>query len=342
MVSRISTIETCSASRHRIVNTLLDFGNRVRNSEDAPTAPLRPVSSTPRVDGMIDEKRRSIIGIASGLVVGALVVLAGSAGSRTVGPVAVFAICGFIAYGINWAAFVPANRAQTEHYFDLTGSATYLTVTAVALALSGDLDARAIIVGLMVGIWAARLGSFLFRRVRRDGRDGRFDRIKTDPLQFFMTWTLQGLWVLLTLAAALAIITGTERQAIGWVAIVGIAVWVAGFAVESMADRQKSAFKKNPANQGQFITSGLWAWSRHPNYFGEIVLWTGIAIMAVPVLSGWRWTALISPVFVVLLLTRVSGIPMLEARAEKRWGGDPQYEDYVRRTPVLIPRVPRA
>lgn len=290
---------------------------------------------------MIDENRRSIIGIASSLVVGALVVLAGSTGSRSVGPIAVFAWCGLIAYAINWAVFVPSNRAQTEHYFDLTGSVTYLTVTAVAMALSGDLDARAIIVGLIVWIWAARLGWFLFRRVRRDGRDGRFDRIKTDPLQFFMTWTLQGLWVLLTLAAALAIITGTERRPIGWIAIVGIAVWVAGFALESVADRQKSAFRRNPANEGRFITSGLWAWSRHPNYFGEIVLWTGIAVMAVPVLSGWRWITLISPVFVVLLLTRVSGIPMLEARADKRWSGDPAYEEYVSRTPVLIPRLPR-
>lgn len=290
---------------------------------------------------MIDENRRSIIGIASSLVVGALVVLAGSTGSRSVGPIAVFAWCGLIAYAINWAVFVPSNRAQTEHYFDLTGSVTYLTVTAVAMALSGDLDARAIIVGLIVWIWAARLGWFLFRRVRRDGRDGRFDRIKTDPLQFFMTWTLQGLWVLLTLAAALAIITGTERRPIGWIAIVGIAVWVAGFALESVADRQKSAFRRNPANEGRFITSGLWAWSRHPNYFGEIVLWTGIAVMAVPVLSGWRWITLISPVFVVLLLTRVSGIPMLEVRADKRWSGDPAYEEYVSRTPVLIPRLPR-
>ncbi|MDH5505001.1 MAG: DUF1295 domain-containing protein [Acidimicrobiia bacterium] len=290
---------------------------------------------------MTDNRRRSAIGIAASLVVGALVALAGSRGSRSVGPIAVFAVCGFTAYAINWAAFIPANRAKTEHYYDLTGSVTYLTVTAIALALSGDLDARAIIVGLMVGIWAVRLGSFLFRRVRRDGRDGRFDQIKTDPLQFFMAWTLQGLWVLLTLAAALAIITGTERQSIGWIAIVGIAVWVTGFGLESVADRQKSAFKKSPENEGRFITSGLWAWSRHPNYFGEIVLWTGIAIMSVPVLSGWRWVTLISPVFVVLLLTRVSGIPLLEARADKRWGGDRAYEDYKRRTPVLVPRPPR-
>ena len=290
---------------------------------------------------MTDQKRRSIIGIAVSLVIGALVVLAGSDGSTTVGSIAVFAVCGLLAYVINWVVFVPSNRAKTEHYFDLTGSITYLTVTAVAVLLSDALDTRAIIVAVMVGVWALRLGSFLFRRVRRDGRDGRFDAIKTDPLRFFMTWTLQGLWVLLTLACALAIITGSERRSIGWVAIVGIVVWVAGFAIEVVADRQKSAFKQDPANEGRFITSGLWAWSRHPNYFGEITLWTGIAIMALPVLSGWRWVTLISPIFVILLLTRVSGIPMLETRAEKRWGDDDEFQRYTRNTPVLIPRPPR-
>jgi steroid 5-alpha reductase family enzyme len=143
------------------------------------------------------------------------------------------------------------------------------------------------------------------------------------------------------MACALAIITGTERRSIGWVAVAGIVVWVTGFAIEVVADQQKSAFRRDPANQGRFITSGLWAWSRHPNYFGEITLWTGIAIMAVPVLSGWRWVTLISPVFVFLLITRVSGIPMLQARAEKRWGDDEDYQRYVRTTPVLIPRPPR-
>ncbi|MGZ5382918.1 MAG: DUF1295 domain-containing protein [Acidimicrobiia bacterium] len=289
---------------------------------------------------MTDQRRTSLVGIAASLLIGALVMLAGSDGSTTVGSIAVFAVCGLLAYVINWVVFVPSNRARTEHYFDLTGSVTYVTVTAVALLLSKDLDARAVIVGVMVGVWAFRLGSFLFRRVRRDGRDGRFDRIKTDPLRFFMTWTLQGLWVLLTLACALAIITGNERRSIGWVAIVGMGIWVAGFAIEAVADQQKSAFKKNTTNEGRFITSGLWAWSRHPNYFGEITLWTGIAIMALPVLSGWRWATLISPVFVVVLLTRVSGIPMLEARAEKRWGDDEEFQTYTRTTPVLIPRPP--
>jgi steroid 5-alpha reductase family enzyme len=290
---------------------------------------------------MTDEKRNSLVGIVAAVAVGALVAVAGSDGSWKVGPIAVFAVCGILSYAINWAVFVPSYMARTEHYFDLTGSATYVTVTAVAIVLSEDLDARALIVGAMVIVWALRLGSFLFRRVRRAGRDGRFDQIKTDALRFFMTWTLQGLWVLLTLAAALAIITGVEREPIGWTAVAGMVVWGAGFAIEVVADRQKSVFKRDPANEGRFITSGLWAWSRHPNYFGEIVLWTGIAIVALPVLSGWRWATLISPVFVTLLLTRVSGIPMLEARAEKRWGSEEEFRTYTANTPVLIPRPPR-
>jgi len=299
----------------------------------------RPDASRMRV--MTEQRRRSLIGIAASLLIGALVILAGSDGSTKVGPIALFAVCGLLAYAINWVVFVPSNRAKTEHYYDLTGSVTYVTVTAVALVLSDNLDARAVIVATMVVVWALRLGSFLFRRVRRDGQDERFDEIKADPLRFFMTWTLQGLWVLLTLACALAIITGMERRSLGWVAIVGMVIWVLGFAMEVVADRQKSAFKQNPANAGRFITSGLWAWSRHPNYFGEITLWTGIAIMALPVLSGWRWATLVSPVFVFLLITRVSGVPMLEARAAKRWGADEEFQTYTRTTPVLVPRPPR-
>jgi len=211
-----------------------------------------------------------------------------------------------------------------------------------AVSLSPDLDTRAALAAAMVAIWAVRLGSFLFLRIRRQGRDGRFDTIKTDPLRFFATWTVQGLWVLLTAAAALAIVTTDQRQELGWIGYTGVFVWLAGFSIEVVADRQKSVFRREPANGGRFISSGLWAWSRHPNYFGEITLWTGIAIMSLPVLSGWQWVVLVSPVFVTLLLTRLSGVPMLEARADRRWGDDEAYQRYKTATPVLIPRPPRS
>ena len=283
-----------------------------------------------------------MIGITAAVAVGFIVIVAGSSNSEMVGPVSVFALCGLLAYAINWLVFLPSNRAKTERYFDLTGSATYVTVVVVALLLSGDLDARALVVAAMVVIWAVRLGTFLYRRIRRTGRDDRFDEIKVDTIRFLLTWTLQGLWVLLTMACALAIITASDRQPLGLIGLAGVVVWAAGFAIEVIADQQKAAFKSDPTNKGRFISNGLWAWSRHPNYFGEIVLWTGIAVVALPVLSGWRWLMVISPVFVFLLLTRISGIPMLEARAEERWGDDKGFRRYKQATPALILRPPRS
>ena len=281
-----------------------------------------------------------IIGSAIAIIVGALISWAGSDGGDRVGTLPVFALCGALAFAVNWAAFIPAAVKQTEHYYDLTGGITYITVTVVAVLLSSSLDLRSAIVAGMVLFWSIRLASFLFLRISRAGKDSRFDDIKNRPPRFFLAWTLQGLWVLLTAACALAIITGGNREPLGIIGYVGIAVWAIGILIEIVADRQKSAFRADPANKGKFIDTGLWAWSRHPNYFGEIVLWTGMAIIAMPVLEGWQWATLISPVFVAFLLTKVSGVPMLEKSADERWGGQDDYEAYKQNTPVLVMKPP--
>ena len=283
-----------------------------------------------------------IIGSAIAIVVGILVSWAGSDGGDRVGNFPLFALCGALAFGINWLVFIPSMFAQTDRFYDLTGGITYLTTISVAVWLSSELDLRATLVATMVIVWALRLASFLFLRISKAGHDSRFDEIKTRPPRFFLAWTLQGLWVLLTAAAALAVITGGARAPLGVVGIVGIAVWAFGMLIEIVADRQKSAFRADPANKGKFISTGLWAWSRHPNYFGEIVLWIGMAIVAIPVLQGWQWATLISPVFVYFLLTRVSGVPMLEDAADERWGGQEDYETYKRNTPVLLLKPPAA
>jgi len=285
--------------------------------------------------------KQSIIATAIAVIIGALVAWAGSDGGDRFNGIPVFAICGALAFAVNWLVFIPSAIAQTEHYYDLTGGITYLSVTTVAVLLSGPLDLRATLVTAMVMAWALRLSTFLFMRISKAGKDSRFDQIKTQPARFLMAWTLQGLWVLLTAAAALAVITGGTREPLGIIGIVGIAVWAIGILVEIVADRQKSAFKADPANKGKFISTGLWAWSRHPNYFGEIVLWIGMAIVAVPVLEGWQWVTLISPVFVAFLLIKVSGIPMLEESADERWGGQDDYEEYKQKTPVLILKPPQ-
>ena len=278
--------------------------------------------------------------IAIAVVLGAFVGWAGSDGGDTWQGWPVFAICAALAFGINWLVFIPSAIAKTERFYDATGGVTYVTVTIVAVALSSEMDLRARLIAVAVVIWATRLATFLFRRITKDGKDGRFDDIKGRPMRFLMAWTLQGLWVLLTAAAALAVITGGNKVPLGAVGIAGLAIWVFGFGIEVIADRQKSKWRDKEENKGDFIDVGLWAWSRHPNYFGEIVLWTGIAIAAIPVLEGWQYVTLISPFFVAFLLIKVSGIPMLEERADEKWGGQDDYEQYKKNTPVLIPKPP--
>lgn len=290
---------------------------------------------------MQKSESQAVAGSVAAVAIGVLVAFAGSQGSVSVVGLPLFALCAVIAFAVQWIVFVPSWLAQTEHYFDLTGSLTYLTLVVVVVLLTGAEDPRTLVLGGLVAIWALRLGSFLFLRVRKDGGDNRFDELKTSFARFFMTWTLQGLWVFLTLSAALAAMTSELRAPLGLLAWVGIALWIVGFGIEAVADAQKRAFRRDSANAGRFITSGLWAWSRHPNYFGEIVLWFGIALIAAEVLVGWQWVTMISPLFVYLLLTRVSGIPLLESKAKKKWGDEAAYQAYRARTPVLVPRPPR-
>jgi steroid 5-alpha reductase family enzyme len=291
---------------------------------------------------MKKQDRNALLGVLISILVGAGVAWAGSQGGGTVMGIPVFALVVGMAFVIQWLVFIPSYLLRNESFFDLTGSVTYISVIVVAVLLSPEVDGRSILLLGLVVIWAVRLGTFLFRRIRKAGKDARFDELKTSFFRFLLTWTLQGLWVSLTLAAALAAITTTTRKGLDLFALVGFLVWVLGFAFEVVADTQKSRFRADPANKGKFIHTGVWAWSRHPNYFGEIVLWIGVMIITLPVLRGWQWVTLISPVFVTLLLTRVSGLPMLEKRADEKWGGQDDYEAYKERTPVLIPRPQRS
>ncbi len=287
---------------------------------------------------MKKQDRVSLIVSLLVVAIGALVAWAGSQGGATAGGIPVFALAVGIAFAIQWVVYIHAWLNRTEKYFDLTGALTYISITALLLIITPGVDARALLLGALVVIWALRLGTFLFRRVSRAGKDDRFDKLKTSFFRFLNVWTIQGLWVTFTAAAAWVGITSSERVGLDAFAIVGALVWAVGFGIEAIADLQKSRFNADPANKGRFINTGLWSKSRHPNYFGEILLWVGVAIIAIPVLSGWQWVAIISPLFVTLLLTRVSGVPLLEKKADTRWGGQADYEAYKKNTPVLIPR----
>ena len=286
-------------------------------------------------------KKITISAIIASLIIGYLIALAGSQGSVQLNGWPLFAVCASVSYLMHWLIFIPSYSFQTEHYFDLTGSISYLMAISLCFMLNPSSDPRDLIIGLLIVIWAIRLGTFLFTRVKKDGKDKRFTVMKTQFIWYLMTWTIGGLWVFITMAAGLAAITSNETVALSWPALIGVCLWLLGFTIEVIADKQKRDFKKNPTKENEFITTGLWAWSRHPNYFGEIVLWIGIALIALPALSGWQLATLISPIFVYILLTKISGVPLLENRALKKWGSDLDYTSYLERTPKIMLKKPK-
>ncbi len=245
-----------------------------------------------------------------------------------------------IAFAIQWIAFIPAYVFQTEKFYDLMGSITYLTVIWFTLMSSSNestlVNIGNIVIVLLISSWAIRLGTFLFLRIKKDGEDKRFRTIKPSASRFFMTWTLQGLWVSLCSMCALTAISSEGGIVLNLFFYLGVAIFIFGFAIEIIADKQKSKFRSVEANKDSFITTGLWAKSRHPNYLGEILLWLGVAVISISSLSGWQYLTLISPIFTYLLLVYVSGVRMLEDMGDKKWGHNEEYIKYKSTTPRLF------
>ena len=247
-----------------------------------------------------------------------------------------------LAFLIQWVAYIPAYTFQTEKFYDLTGTLTYLSVVWFTYMLSnsaGELKIGNLILALLISIWAVRLGSFLFLRIHKAGEDKRFRTIKPSASQFFMTWTLQGFWVSICSMCALTAISSEVGVVVNVFFYIGFALFLIGFSIEVIADNQKNTFRSLEENKDKFIANGLWAKSRHPNYFGEIMLWTGIALIALPSLSGTQYLTLISPVFTYILLVHISGVRMLEDMGNKKWGHLEEYKNYKDKTPRIIPKL---
>ena len=244
-----------------------------------------------------------------------------------------------LAFLIQWVAFIPAYLFQTEKFYDLTGSLTYLTVIWFVYLSSnqvGEVNFQNLIVTVLISIWAIRLGSFLFSRIHKDGEDKRFRSIKTSPSQFFMTWTLQGMWVSICSMCAITGISSSEGLVLNPLFYLGFILFLIGFSIEVIADHQKTVFRAIKENKDKFISTGLWSKSQHPNYFGEILLWSSIAIMSFSSLSGTQYLTMISPIFTYVLLVYISGVRMLDDMGNQKWGHLEEYKQYKKNTPVLF------
>ena len=240
---------------------------------------------------------------------------------------------------IQWVSFIPAYFFQTEKYFDLTGSITYLFSVSALLNITGTTKITDIIVVFCVAVWAVRLGLFLFNRIVKDGEDKRFRNIKPNFTRFFMTWTLQGTLVSMCLLCVLTALSSPNGIIHSYLFYVGLFVFNIGFLIEIVADNQKTIFRNDKKNKDKFITTGLWKYSRHPNYLGEIILWFGISVMSFSSLENLQFFTLISPIFVYFLLVYVSGVRMLEDSGKKKWGHLDSYKKYINNTPKIFFKI---
>lgn len=240
---------------------------------------------------------------------------------------------------VQWTLWVLASLCHTEKFYDLAGSTTFILLAYLNYQWNSTGHPRQAIQTSCIFIWALRLGLFLITRILKAGKDRRFDKIRSNPARFFFAWTIQGVWVLVTLLPSLLAVSSPRQRALAARDYMGWGVWAMGFVIEVVADYQKTAFRNDPANKDKFISTGLWSLSRHPNYFGEILLWFGLYVSASSTFSTWEYLTILCPLLDYLLITRFSGIPMLESYGRKKWGTSPQYQAYVKNTPPLVPFI---
>ena len=276
------------------------------------------------------------------ILIAFLVSLASSQNGVSYNNYPISIICMALSFIIHWLVFIPSYFYKTEKFYDITGTVAYLSIlltTAYLINLVNDegILLRSIISIIFVMIWAIRLGIFLFKRVIKVGEDKRFEHAKKSFSKFLMFFNISALWVFLTIVNVLTMIINNSDSVTDLFFIIGVSIAIIGFIIEVVADMQKRKFRTNISNKGQFISSGLWSISRHPNYFGEMMIWVGMSVVTIPILIGWQFITLISPIFVIFLLTKVSGINLLEASANDKWGADKNYQDYKDKTSVLIP-----
>ena len=246
-----------------------------------------------------------------------------------------------ISLGIQTFFFIFAASFKTDKVTDLSYGLSFVAIAWVMLLTrSGDISLHEAAVVTLVTLWGIRLSGYLLIRVLKTGRDKRYDTMRNDLLKFGRFWLLQGLSVWAISLPAVYMLSRGRDYEVSLFIVIGVLVWLFGIAFETVADVQLYNFRFKKDNKGLWIDEGVWRYSRHPNYFGEITLWWGLFICGLDVYSGVGWLAVAGPLTITGLLLFGSGIPILEKANDARWGTDRAYQQYKQETSILIP-LPR-
>lgn len=252
----------------------------------------------------------------------------------------IFLVCALAVWVYMTLAFVLALILKDNSIVDILWGPGFVLVASVSLALGPHVGRRPWLVTALVVLWGFRLATHILVRKLGKGEDFRYAHwrrawgrsfVLRSYIQIFI---LQGIFLLI-IASPVILIAASSGPRLGvWDGLGGL-VWVAGFVFEVASDAQMERFKREPANKGRIIGTGLWRYSRHPNYFGEAAMWWGIFLIGLAVPRGWM--GLLSPVLITVLLTKVSGVPLLE----KKYAGNAEFAAYARRTSGFIPWFPK-
>lgn len=241
-----------------------------------------------------------------------------------------------ISLAIQAAFFAIAASLRTDKVTDLSYGLTFIVLALWLLARTPEPPGAALVLAGMVVAWGVRLAGYLFYRILHMGRDRRFDGIREHFWKFLQFWVFQGVVVWIVLLPVLLWFGAPGAWHAGMAA--GLTVWAVGLVLETVADLQKFRAKSRPGGTDRWVDSGLWRYSRHPNYFGELLCWWGVWLFTAwdlgPLLAA---VAATGPAVLTYVLLRVSGVPTLEASARRKWAGDPDYEAYRARTRLLVP-----
>ena len=249
----------------------------------------------------------------------------------------VYILALIICLGINLLFFLLASTLKTDKFTDFTYGLTFIALAIFFLLKNQTFYFFQILAAAMVTIWGVRLITYLLVRILKIKKDRRFNKIRENPLKFLQFWVFQGLAVWVIMLPSIYLLNETKSKLLSPLMILGVFVWALGLLIETASDWQKFTFKNNPNNENLWIQSGLWKYSRHPNYFGEMLCWWGIFIFTLPFLQGPSWLTIFGPISITFILLFVTGIPPLEKRYDSKYANNKNYQEYKKRTSILIP-----